>query len=170
MLLAGVAVATLAVATVWSIDGMYRKRDAAQKAAEDLVVCKDLAHAVESLRDEPTVASTEDMGIQELGKRIESASQQAKLNGASLEGVFPQPARRVGDSPYLYKPTTLVLRRVSLPQLATYLFYLTTDSGLNVHDLRLRTPRGEAASDVWDAETTLTYLIYAPPTKTRRDQ
>jgi len=49
------------------------------------------------------------MGIKELGQRIEAAGRRAEFGGDALEGVYPQSARRVGDSPYLQKPTTLAL-------------------------------------------------------------
>jgi len=40
-------------------------------------------------------------------------------------------------------------------------------TGLTVRDFRLRMPVGDDAAERWDAEATLTYLIYAPPTPSR---
>jgi len=54
---------------------------------------------------------------------------------------------------------------VSLKQVATFLYALTDGSGLRVQELRLRSPHGDVAPDVWDAETTVTYLMYAPGSK-----
>jgi len=55
----------------------------------------------------------------------------------------------------------------TLGQLAAFLFHLTDGSGLSVRDLRLSIPRAADASSLWDAEATLTYLIYAPSTAAR---
>jgi hypothetical protein len=165
-ILVGGVVAALAVAAVWSTHRMTEQRGIAHQTAQDLVQCQEHARAIESLRKKPTVASAEAMGVQELGKRIESASRRAQLPAASLEGVFPQRERRVGNSPYLHKPTVLALRDVSLLQTATFLYYLTDGSGLTVSELRLRSPHGEAADDRWDADATLTYLVYAPSSQT----
>jgi hypothetical protein len=168
IVLAGVMLVLLAAAAAWSVQWMVEQRGRARAASENLARCKQLADAIRALRNRPAVASAEAMGIQELGQRIEAACKQAKFEGAALEGVFPQSARRVGDSPYLVKPTALALRGVTLTQLVTFLHHLTDGSGLSVRDVRLRTPHGEAAHTVWDAEATVTYLMYAPVRKTGR--
>jgi hypothetical protein len=105
------------------------------------------------------------MGSQELGQRTEAALQKAQVAATALEGVYPQTVRPVGDSPYLQKPTVLALKGVTLRQLTSFLVALTDGSGLTVKDLRLRIPHGDAARDLWDAEVTLTCLIYEPPAK-----
>ena len=142
---------------------MAHARAEAQAAGDDLAACRELAGAIEKLRDQPAIAAANAMGTQELGQRIEAAARQAEISPAALEGVFPQTARRVGDSLYLSKPTTLTLRGVALPPLATFLFNLTNESGLMVRDLRLHAPRDESGTGLWDAEATVTALVYAPP-------
>jgi hypothetical protein len=145
---------------------MLGQRSRARTAADDLARCKALADAIRTLRDKPAVASAEAMGIQELGQRIEAACRRAGFQGPVLEGVYPQSARRVGDSPYLVKPTALALRGVTLPQVVAFLEHLTSGTGLSVRDVRLQTPHGDADHTVWDAEATVTYLMYAPVKKT----
>lgn len=157
----------LLLATSWSVNWMVEQRAAAKSAAEDLAFCRDLAAPIERLRGNATIAKSSEMAVQELGARIESATKQAQMGSASLEGVFPQAARRVGDSPYLRKPTTLTLRGVTLGQLVTFLHHVVDQSELNVDELRIQAPR-ENAAVLWDAEATVTYLIFAPPTNTRR--
>ncbi len=164
--LLGLMVTTLAVVALWNVRWMAEQRRAARFAMADLRACEQLADRIASLRLEPIVAASQDMGIQELGERIEQAQQRARMTGPALEGVFPQAARRVGDTPYMVKPTALSLRGVTLTQLCTFLYHLTHESGLNVRDLRLRSPRGDVSADQWDAEATLTYLIYSPPAAT----
>ncbi|MFO8014764.1 MAG: hypothetical protein R6X20_15830 [Phycisphaerae bacterium] len=165
LVLAGVMVVLLAGGAAKGLHYMMTQRGRARQAADALASCRDLARDIRALRDKPAVASAEAMGIQELGRRIETACRQAGFEGAALEGVFPQSARRVGESPYLLKPTALALRGVTLPQLVTFLHHLTNGSGLDVRDIRLQTPHGDAPPSVWDAEATVTYLMYAPVKK-----
>ena len=166
-----VLVALLAGAALWNANWMLQQRDNARQAREDLAACQDVAKGIEALRDKPKLAATESLGIQRLGERIEAASRNAGLTPAMLEGVFPQTAQRLAESPYLQKPTTLMFRGVALPQLAGFLYHLNDKATkLAVRDLRLRTPRGESAGNAWDADVTVTYLIYAPPAKTRDER
>lgn len=168
LVLASVMVVLLAAAATWGTHWMMGQRNRARAASDDLTRCRDLARDIRVLRDKPAVASAEAMGIKELGRRIEAACSQAGFEGAALEGVFPQSARRLGDSPYLVKPTALALRGVTLPQLVTFLHHLTGGSGLSVRDVRLQTPHGDAPPTAWDAEATVTYLMYAPAKNTGR--
>lgn len=148
---------------------MLDRRAGAQIAANELVQCNELAKAITSLRDQPSVVSNEEMGVRQLGERIKAATEHADFDGAALEGIFPQAARRVGNTPYLSKPTSLSLRGVSLAQLAAFLLHVSDGSGLTVRDIRLRAPRSEATTHLWDAELTLSYLIYSPPPTARRE-
>ena len=148
---------------------MAQQRDAAQLAAEDLAACQNLAREIAALRDKPGAAANEAAGTQELGKRIESASAQAGLGPKAIKGIFPQTALRLADSPFMQKPTSLAMQEVSLAQLASFLCYLTEGSDLSVSDLRLLSPRGDAADNAWDAEATVTYLICAPAGKPAGD-
>jgi hypothetical protein len=161
-ILVGLMLAMLAGLAAWNVEWMLGQRSSAQQAANDLAECEHLAAGIKLLRDKPAVASTEAMGVQELGKRLEAASGKAAIAQSSVRGVSPQNAHRVGDSPYLVKPTALALKGVSLSQVATFLYHLTSDAGLSVRDLRLRAGRADDAGGVWDAEVTLTYLIYSP--------
>ena len=164
-----VMLAILIGGAAWSVDWMLGRRQAALRASGDLAACQELARAIESLRQKPRVAATEAMGAGELGQRIQAASRQANMGEAAIEGIYPQPPHRLGESPYVQKPTALALRGVSLPQLAAFLYHLSADGGLSVRDLRLRSPRSDAAQDTWDAEVTVTVLVYAPPAKGRMD-
>ena len=145
---------------------MVQQRASARRAAADLAECEALVARITALRDKPAVASAEALDVRALGQRIEAASQEANLAESALQGVSPQTARRLKDSPYLRKPTTIVLNRVSLPQLTTFLYRLTRGSNLRVRSLRLSAPRGDVDSGAWNAEVTLTYLIYEPAERT----
>jgi len=171
-ILIGVMVAMFTIAALWNANWMFRQRALAQRASVDLAESQQLAAAIASLREQPAVASDEVMGVQALGTKIVAASQRARLNigeddQAVSEFIYPQPPRRMGDSPYMIKPTALTLREISLEQLVTFLYHLTDEAGLSVRDLRLRTPHSATSEHLWDAEATLTYLIYTPPESRR---
>ncbi len=169
-LLAGLLVVLLAGAAWWNYSWMTSQRRQAQTMAQDLAVCLQAAEDIERLRAQPRVASVRDMGVQELGQRIEQAMQQAQLPSATLESVAPQSSRRVGDTPYVHKPTALSLRGATLTQLVTMLYHLTNDTGLSVRDLRLRTSRsGTDEQPKWDAQVTVVYLLYAPTSRGQRE-
>jgi hypothetical protein len=161
-ILVGVMLAMLSVGAVWNLNWMLEQRQDARRAAGDLVACEVLAEQMGQLRSKPAVASAKDMGVRELGSKIDAASARARLGRTALRGVDPRSARPVGDTPYLQKPTTLDLQQVTLPQLTSFLYHLTNEPGLVVRDLRLRSPRRRAEGKDWNAEATLTYLIYSP--------
>jgi len=158
----GLLLLFLLAGAAWSINHMLEQEQAAALAADDLATCRNLATAIRELSQKPALASSQVIGTSALGELLDAASQKAGFQGA-IESILPQPPRPVGDSPYAHKPTALSLRGVSLSQLATFLYHLTVESGWNVYDLRLRRPNGDTVSDAWDAEVTITYLIYSPP-------
>ncbi len=158
--LVGALIVALTIAAVWTFDWMREQRAAAERSRAELALCSDLADALQSAADKPKVAESEAAGVQELGDRIETAMRRARLDPRALESVRPQAARPVEDSAYSRKPTGLTLRGVTLEQLVTFLRSLTDGTGLGVRQLRLRAPHGAADGDVWNAEATVTYLVY----------
>jgi len=152
----------LAVDATWNVSGLFEAQANAQYAAEDLEACQQLAAAIESLRSQSSMAAAEEMGDTELGEWIDEAKRAAGLADGVVRDRIPQEHRRVGESPYVVEPTLLTLRGVSMPQLVTFLCAMTDESGLRVRDLRVRVPVGGEASNLWDADITLTYLIYSP--------
>lgn len=166
VVLVGVMLVLLLLAVGWSGKGMLDQRTAAQASAADLARCKQIAANIEALRDQDAVASTDDNTAQleaSLAQQIDAAASRVGLAGDWRRGIDHKLPRRVGDSPYLRKPAVLLTRGLTLTQLTALLHELTDDSPLTVSELRLNTPNGEPAGDRWDADVTLTYLIYAPP-------
>jgi len=155
-------------AAAWCYGWMGEQRRSSQAAATDLAECRSHAIAIRSLRSSGGGGLPQAGGQIELGKRVEAALAAAGIDSNCLSGVFSQQARPVDNSPYLVQPTTLLLRGVSLGELATLLYHLTDGSGLSVRDLRISIPRGDAAQIAWDAEATVTCLVSAPPTRSRR--
>lgn len=160
-ILVGLLVVVLAITTLWSLQWMLHQRTVAQRTRDELGMCRRLAEALRSIEHKPKVAESEAAGVQELGDRIETAMRRAGLDPRALESVRPQSARPVENSPYSRKPTGLTLRSVTLTQLVTFLHSLTDGTGLNVRELRLRAPHGAASDKLWNAEATVTYLVYA---------
>ena len=162
VLLTGLMLVLLAAVAVWSTCWMLTQRARAQAASEELNECRALAETVRRRRLRLTAADDEAMASQELSRRINQALRQARLRQEALKSKDPKMARREAGSPYLLMPTALVLQNVSLREVATFLHVLTEDSPLKVRDLRLRGVRDEATEDVWTADVTVTYLVYAP--------
>ena len=168
-LLVGVMLLMLGIAAVWSCGRTREQRDIAALAAADLTTCRSLAAAIDRLREQPAVASSGALGVQEMAMLVERASKQARLTADALEGIFPQAEQRLGNSAYLEKPTLLAIRRVTLEQLVRLLHTLTNETGLTVQSLRVRTPTQAEEADgrrLWDVEATVSYLIYSPRSTT----
>ncbi len=160
--LVGLMCVLLVAAAAWSVSDLFTQRSAARQARAELAECQRLAKEIDLLRAQPAVASDEAMGIQQLGDHIAAALKAAELDNSVIEGMFPQSEQPIGQTPYVQKPTSLVLRSVPLSKLAVFLYDLTDGTGLHVRDLRLRMPHGNQSANVWNADVTLTYLIYAP--------
>jgi len=165
--LVGSMLVLLALAAGWSALRMADQRGVAEAGARSLAESRRVAERIEALRDQDAVASADrDSARQEenLAQRIDQAAQAVGLVGDWRRGIDHKPARRVGDSPYTRKPAVLLTRGLTLDQLGALTHELTYDSPLTVTELRLTTPSGEAQGNRWDADVTLTYLIYDPPT------
>lgn len=166
-ILVGVMIVLLAIAALWVWQWRGEQRALANRDATNLTEVKLLAERIEAMRAEPAVAATEDLELKELGGRLEAAAGKARFPQGAIEGVLPRSARRFGDTAYLEKPTEIDIRGVTLTQLAAFLHHVANDAGLTVRDLRLRTPRGDAPTNTWNADATLTYLLYAPIERAR---
>lgn len=160
-LLAGAMLVILALAALWTARWAETRRDEAMRSARSLAVCEQLLADIESLRAEPKTAAQQSISDHRLGRRIEVALQKANLDEDAWEGTYPQGPQSLPNSPYVRRPTVLELGGVSLLQLGNFLYHVTEDSQFRADELRLRTPRRSASRNQWDAEITLTYLVYA---------
>jgi len=171
-ILVGVMLVMLTAIAAWSLSTMFASRSDAMTTAQSVSQTKLLAEQIVALRTEDNDAQSQGEASQQdqaLRQRIQLAAGRAGLaaDGPWLESVDPRAPSRVGDTPYQRLPTEVRLRGVPMRQLVTLLFHLTDKSNLEVHELRL-TP-ADAASDqnIWDADATLTHLIYSPIATTR---
>lgn len=147
----------------WSVNAMLSQKSEAAYARDEVEACRAIAAQIEALSKAPKLASAEIVKSQRITEQINDAARAAGIDPAdALDTVRPEDARPVGDTDYQRKPTRFSLRGVTLQQTALLLHRLTDDTTLTVSDLRLRTPHSEAASDRWNVEATVSYLIYAP--------
>ena len=161
-------VLALLLLALLNVNWMVEQRNAARESGDDLLLSVEMERVIKDMRQQTSLASAQAMEGQELGQRIDAAAQQAQLNPAMIDGIYPQPTQRVGSSAYVEKPTTLILRKVELRTLAKFLYHLTQTPGLTVRQLHLRAPRGDAPSNTWDVDATITALIYAPQETSER--
>jgi hypothetical protein len=142
---------------------LMQARSNADIAIADAARCRSLSNQIVALKTKPTIAGTREQAQEELTARIEAAAKIFGITGDNLASITPEPAQRLADSVYLEKPTTIQLRQVTLAQVAGLLCRLATDgTGLRIKSLRLSAPPQSGNTDVWSAETTITYLIYSP--------
>jgi hypothetical protein len=152
-----------ALAAVWSLGRMADARDAAAGAARDLADCRRYAGRIERLRTQPALAAERERLSGEVSGPIERAARAAGIPPERLVRISPEPAQRVCDSPYNEKPTRVLLRGVTIREVAAMVHGLAGwDEGLDLKALRLAATSRDAATDTWTAELVFAYLIYEP--------
>lgn len=164
--LVALLLAVLLIAAAWSVMGMLDKRESARKSAVELADCQQIVDNIRELREKDSLVQSdgsEDEQERDLAQRVNDAATKVQLVGNWLQGIDHKRPTRVGDTPYMRKPAILLTRGLTLSQLAALVHELTYDSPLTAYDLKLRTPPGASEGNRWDADVTLTYLIYSPP-------
>jgi hypothetical protein len=148
----------------WSYFYLDNRRAAAHAAGEDLAACRTLAGRIADLRTRPALAGTQELGAEDLARRVERAAGVAHFAQENIERIDPEPARRVGETNYTQVPTRVRLRRVNLEQAMTFLHTLGSEAGspLRVEQVRFSSPPGEETGDRWTMESTLCYTVYSP--------
>ncbi len=154
----------LAVFAGFGFQSMQAARRQLDQSFEDLQEARSLVADIQRLRQQPRVASLEVEPPSQIAVRVSAALQAAEIPTASLIRVDPQPAVRQGRSPYQLRATQIELQEVSLEQVIRFAHHLGDErQGMTVRDLFLSEPRTESASgEVWDAEVTLTQMIFSP--------
>jgi hypothetical protein len=158
----------LIAALVWSYGRLSDAHGLAQRSAEDLARCAQFTKKIQQLQAKPAVARDVELQTGEFASRLETAARGAGITLDQIVRVSPEAARRVTEGPYKEKPTRLEIRSVSLQQLVALLHPLSTgERAQNVRSIRLSQPHEADRPNVWNAEITLSYLIYSP-TRDRR--
>jgi hypothetical protein len=127
------------------------------------------ARAMLTLRAAPQRATDRRKPNEELLSQIARALEQANVPQRLWQDSIPQTPRRTGDGAYQSMSTRLYFEAIALRQLTEFVHrLLAADPTLSLGAIRIADPRGEnrpssAPEDAtWNAEVTVTYLIYAP--------
>ncbi|MBI4716624.1 MAG: hypothetical protein HY763_02375 [Planctomycetes bacterium] len=120
------------------------------------------AGRIAQLRSVPRVAVEQPRPNDELLDQIKRSMDRAELPAERWIGNDPAPPVRIPGSPYKRLSTRLTFDGVGLrPLVATLHDLVTGDPTLTIAELHLTAPPGERAAG-WNADVTLSYLIYAP--------
>jgi hypothetical protein len=154
----------IAAASGWS--SLNTNRANALDRQKDLAICNtELAtiNVKAATSAGQNTATTDDLAI---NRRLRGAAIAAHLSD-QLSSVDPGAAVRLPDSDYLQTPIYLRLNAVTLRELVSFLYELSsTDNALRTSDIELSPPlasppAGAEAGDRWTADITLSYLAYA---------
>lgn len=148
---------------IWAYSEWTDQYDAAANSATALAECRVTAAQIASLRKRPVLAGAREMGSSEVTPRIEKAALGAGLSATDLVRISPEPARRLGETPYREQSTEVVVEGVTLKQSVELLHGITNGQpGLRVKEIRLSAPQAADTRDRWTLEATLAALIYSP--------
>lgn len=153
----------LVLVGLWRYRAMENARSAADAAAADLEATRRIVKKIEAFRDRPSEAVEGEQLATETITLIEKAVTSSGIDSKNLVRISPGSPTRVGDTPYKEKPTQVFLRNVPLRQLVA-LTHSLLQGGQKLHtkSMRIIPPRPDDTGEDWNAELTLTYLIYEP--------
>lgn len=146
VLLLGLLVVSL-LAAGWAYQQLSVQYDAARAAASDWSHAEHVGEQIRQLRLRPVIAGEQELQQAELAKRIESAARGAQMSSTQVVRIWPETARRVGQTSYKEKPTQLLLRSMTLRQLVTFLQALSVDPVETAPAVRGPSTPGESAKN-----------------------
>jgi len=162
-LLLGTAALGLLAGAVWSCSFMAGGAAAARSAAQDFGDCQSMAARIESVSRLPAMARERERVSDEMTGLIERAAKSAGIGTDRIVRISPEQPQRLADSAYKEKPTSVLLRNVTLQQVVALVHDLTSnDEALWAKSVRITAPSPEDAGQDWTAELVITYLIYDP--------
>lgn len=136
---------------------------------ERLGVARRQAAEIVQLRNQPRLAATHMIEAEPLNELISRAREAAKFEERAVERVDPRSPARWRDSAYLLRPVVVHLRSLPLEQIIKFVSGLgDVEQALWVNQLRLTPLRRDQpttqGSETWNAELTLTQVIFSPKT------
>lgn len=162
-ILLAILLAVLAGSALWAFMQHGQARARATEAREALGDCQRMLMQIKSASGRPAMAAEREHDPAETTALIEQAAKSAKIAPSSLVNISPQQPQRVADSHYKEKSTGVQLENVSLQQIVCMLHALSTiDKPLVPKSIRIFAPRDPSNSSHWNADITVTYLIYDP--------
>lgn len=157
------ALVLLALLASWGYYSMASQRGSAQRSMQELTDCIDLVAKIKAIDQEPKRAQSGVLAHTDLTQRIERAAGSSGIGSDRLDRIDAAAPRRLAKLPYEERPTSVVLKDVTLSQLVEFLHRLGNQAGgLWIKDIALHAPRGEEVGDHWVADVTISYLIYTP--------
>lgn len=154
---------------VFSFSRLANARSQADRAKAELITVQHTLEEIETLNGKPELASVDAERSAQLSRHIETVAAQAGIDPSQIKQIQTQPPRRIDSGPYLRQPTHVLIEQVTLAALVELLHDLdATGKSLQLDDLRLIAPREPLVGDRWQAEFTVSYLIYEP-IETRAD-
>lgn len=144
----------------------YARGASAREAAEELVLCREMASQIRSYRASPQAAQWERPSEQQVTLLIERAAEEAEISHADILRITPQQGRRQNKASHVEQPTAVEFRQITLGQVSRFLQALkAADLGLQPTSIRLNAPRNSPAAtqnEVWSCEFVLTYVVFSP--------
>jgi Tfp pilus assembly protein PilO len=155
----------MSVICFWSWQQMQEQHRIAQLTANDELQCKAIGDQISQLRD-AAQSRRPDEDMNTLVQQMQQAASQSSMPMSHVQRIRPSAERRIGQSPYVEKPTQLSLSNITLPQAVAFLHHLATlQPDLQIQSLRITEDRRNQTSDQWQIEVGLANVIYSPPVK-----
>lgn len=156
------AIAALAAMGCWLEWSALRSARHSLSAAHcRLATVRNDVARITALQSVPHRATERRLPHEALVAVIDQARNRATLDARALTSIWPEPPRRLGRSDYLTLATRLHFEKVPLDRLTRFAHALQSiDASLRLTAVRLLSQQHPGL--LWDAELTVTYLIYAP--------
>lgn len=121
-----------------------------------------LAKEISDLKARPSIAVSPSEQVQQLSGLIEGGAKDCGIPARKIVTISAQDARRVGQTPYYRQPTRVSIEDVEMGQLVKLLSDITQGEKIRIEDCRFAAPHGKLVGRTWNADFTLSYLIYDP--------
>ncbi len=143
---------------------MVQQQSDARTAERDLADCRRWAEGIRRCRNLPETAADRVRHSGDIQGAVEREAAAAGVPLSRIVDIAPQPPVRIEDTVYKERPTLVRLEGVTSRQLAAMLHGLSSaKNGLHPKTIHLRQANGSGGEEQWHVDTTLTSLLYDPP-------
>lgn len=154
----------------WSYSFLASQKQRAVNAKKNLNRCDQILKNIEVLKQKPQMASSQESLSSETTGLIERAASTAEIRAGSILRITPQPPRRIPKTAYKEKPTSVVLKGITLKQFVIMINSLDKSaSNLNLKSVIFTPPNIKDTGRNWNVEFVLSYLIFDPIKNTRKE-
>lgn len=149
----------LLVTAFWTRGRMLTAQASAHDAVESLSNSHGLIAKINELKQDRLVLEDRPDREREVIGLIENSTADAGINRTSVARIEPQLPKRMADTEFAEYQVRIALRDVKLDQLLRFLHQIADDgAGLQAKTVHLRTPQNTEFQQIWNVETTLTYV------------